>query len=299
MQKNFASLPSFETITGALSAAGLSAFLSHPVWIHGPSVLQAIAKGKINLSARPATETPAAAAAGGSSWPPWNDLKIHDIAPDNKIAVQPVEGIIYGGASDIEEWYYWLFNLDRLHHTIARVQGDATIKALILKMNTPGGSVLGLHAVATALQGLTAARPDMAVVTYTQTLCASAGMYLAAACQEIHSAPGAYVGSIGTIAELSDWSGFKQKIGLETRRYTADSKLKDLGSSPIKEEHDAYMSEIVGKYSAEFKAWMTERRGLAADDMHGQCWEARLAPEGMVDSAYFTTFEQFLAAALL
>lgn len=297
MPNNNFSLPSVDAITAALTAAGLVSFLSQPLWIHGPSALQSFATGRIKLNAPAAgrDDHPAMVALADES----NGLQLHAVAPGHAIAIQPVSGIIYGGASAVEEMYYDLFNLDRIHHAVARASADPAIKTLVLKMNTPGGSVCGLHAAASALQGLAASRPDLTVVSYAQTLCASAGMYLAAATQEFHAAPGAWIGSIGTIASLSDWSGFKEKIGLETKIYTADSKLKSLGSGPITEDQDNYMKSVVEQYSAEFKSWMAERRGLAAEDMHGQCWEARLAPDGMCDSAFFPTFEQFLAAGLL
>ncbi len=308
-QNNF-SLPSIDALTAALTAAGLVSFLSQPLWIHGPSVLQAFSAGKIDINARRLDaqrenaamrqEKSASAAVEESSRPSHpNALQLLAVAPDNVVAIQPVNGIIYSGVDAFEEMYYWLFNLDRLHHTVARVSSDPTIKTLVLKMYTPGGSVYGLNAAATALLGLAAARPDVTVVSYAQTLCASAGMYLAAATQEIHAAPGAAVGSIGTIASLTDTSGFWEKLGVTTEYYTADSKLKDMGGRKIKPEHREHMESVVGQYSAEFKGWMSERRGLAAESMHGQCWEARLAPDGMCDSAFFPTFEQFLAAGLL
>jgi ClpP class serine protease len=165
-------------------------------------------------------------------------------------------------------------------------------------MDTPGGSVLGLRSAADALLSLQEQRPDLSVMSYAQRLNASAGMYLAAATQAFHAAPGAYVGSIGTIAALTDYSGMKEKFGISTRVYTADSTLKDLGRGPITAAHDAHMTEMVQSYSDEFKNWMSARRGVAPGAMHGQAWEARLAPAGITDSTAFVTFAEFLATAL-
>lgn len=285
---------SFEQIHAGLTAAGLSAFLTEPLYLNGPAVLRAWLTGKIKLSAGPANSADAPL-----NTPHPNDLRLLETGPGRFLAIQPVTGITYSGASPQEEAWNWLFNTDRLHHTVARVAADPAITGLILSMNTPGGSVFGLHAAAAALQSLAQSRPGMPAAAWIQHDCCSAGMYLAAALPQIHAAPGARVGSIGTIASLSDWSGFQQKIGLETRTYTADSTLKNLGRGPISDAHDAYMQDMVGQYSKEFKAWMSARRGLTAADMHGQAWEARMAPAGMVDSAVCNTFEEFLAAGLL
>jgi hypothetical protein len=90
----------------------------------------------------------------------------------------------------------------------------------------------------------------------------------------------------------------KEKFGISTRVYTADSTLKDLGRGPITEAHDTHMKDMVQSYSDEFKGWMSARRGVAPAAMHGQAWEARLAPAGITDSTAFVTFAEFLATAL-
>jgi ClpP class serine protease len=218
--------------------------------------------------------------------------------PTSAIAIQPVRGVIVSGASAVQEEYYGLYNLDRIHSAVAAVAADSTITGLVLQMDTPGGSVLGLRSAADALLSLQEQRPDLSVMSYAQRLNASAGMYLAAATQAFHAAPGAYVGSIGTIAALTDYSGMKEKFGISTRVYTADSTLKDLGRGPITAAHDAHMTEMVQSYSDEFKNWMSARRGVAPAAMHGQAWEARLAPAGITDSTAFVTFAEFLATAL-
>jgi ClpP class serine protease len=218
--------------------------------------------------------------------------------PTSAIAILPVRGVIVSGASAVQEEYYGLYNLDRIHSAVAAVAADSTITGLVLQMDTPGGSVLGLRSAADALLSLQEQRPDLSVMSYAQRLNASAGMYLAAATQAFHAAPGAYVGSIGTIAALTDYSGLKEKFGISTRVYTADSTLKDLGRGPITEAHDTHMRDMVQSYSDEFKNWMKERRGVDPSAMHGQAWEARLAPAGITDSTAFVTFAEFLATAL-
>ncbi len=277
-----------------LTAAGLASSLNFPVALDIPAALQEYAAGRIRLDPLPSAATrsdPSAAA------PHPNDLQFIG-AGSQLIAVQPVRGPIVSGISpDAEEWY-GLFNLDRIHSTARAVAANPAISALVLLMDTPGGSVLGLRSAADALMALPVQRPGLAVVSYTQRLAASAGMYLAAATQAFHAAPGAYIGSIGTVATLSDSSGFWAKLGVDRRVYTADSALKGMGMGPITAEQDAHMQATVQQYSDEFKGWMSDRRGLAPAAMQGQAWEARLAPPGMADSASIPTFEEFLAAML-
>lgn len=290
---------SFSHLHGALTAAGLLSFLSYPVAIDGPSALQDYATGRLRIDLRRGDvqrENARAAAEEQARIHP-NGLRFHTHGT-SLVAIQPVKGVIYSCVSADEEEWYGLFSTDRLHHTAAAVQSNPAVKLLLLNFDTPGGSVLGLRSAADAMLGLQQARPDLAVVGYSSRLCASAGMYLAAACQAFHAAPGAYIGSIGTIASLTDSTGFWEKLGIRTQFYIADSTLKDMGRGRIKPEHDAHMTALVEQYSAEFKSWMTTRRGLSAEAMQGQAWEARLAPAGMADSTAFVTVEEFLAAAL-
>jgi ClpP class serine protease len=279
------------SLDSLITAAGLASYLQFPVALDTAALLQEYAAGRVRIAA------PAAAMAGGDRDADPNALYVVR-GPTSAIAIQPVRGVIVSGASAMQEEYYGLYNLDRIHSTVAAVAADSTITGLVLQMDTPGGSVLGLRSAADALLSLQEQRPDLSVMSYAQRLNASAGMYLAAATQAFHAAPGAYVGSIGTIAALTDYSGMKEKFGISTRVYTADSTLKDLGRGPITEAHDTHMKDMVQSYSDEFKGWMKERRGVDPSAMHGQAWEARLAPAGITDSTAFVTFAEFLATAL-
>lgn len=278
-------------IRNFLQAAGIASLAAHPVAIDVPMLLQDYLAGRVRI------EAPAAAAneVGDASHP--NDLYFLQLG-GRTVAVQPVRGVIASGVSPDREYWYGLFNLDRIHSAAATVMANPSISALVLLMDTPGGSVLGLRSAADALLNLQSIRPRVEVISYSQRLNASAGMYLSAAAGSIHAAPGAYIGSIGTIASLSDMSGLYAKLGIEKRVYTADSSLKGLGSGQITEAHDAHMREMVQTYSDEFKAWMSSRRALGPDAMQGQAWEARLAPAGLADSVSIPTFEEFLAAML-
>jgi ClpP class serine protease len=279
------------SLDSLITAAGLASYLQFPVALDTAALLQEYAAGRVRITA------PAAAMGDGDCDADPNALRVVR-GPTSAIAILPVRGVIVAGASAVQEEYYGLYNLDRIHSAVSAVATDSIITGLVLQMDTPGGSVLGLRSAADALLSLQDQRPDLSVMSYAQRLNASAGMYLAAATQAFHAAPGAYVGSIGTIAALTDYSGMKEKFGISTRVYTADSTLKDLGRGPITEAHDTHMRDMVQSYSDEFKNWMKDRRGVAPDAMHGQAWEARLAPAGITDSTAFVTFAEFLATAL-
>jgi ClpP class serine protease len=285
------------SLDSIITGAGLTSYLQFPVAVDVPALLQEYAAGRVRLNSPRPNVTDAADANPIGENPDPNGLYVVR-GPTSAVAIQPVRGVIVAGASKRQEEFYGLWNLDRIHSAVAAVAADPTISGLVLQMDTPGGSVLGLRAAADALLSLQDQRPDVSVLSYAQRLNASAGMYLAAATQAFHAAPGAYVGSIGTIAALTDYTGLKEKFGITTKVYTADSTLKDLGRGPITEAHDNHMKAMVKTYSDEFKGWMQERRGVEPGSMHGQAWEARMAPAGITDSTAFVTFQEFLATAL-
>lgn len=282
----------FANLPAALQAAGLMSFLQMPLAVDGAALMQDFTLGRIRLTAPQSAGTPAAP---GELHP--NDLRL--LANGTTLAaLQPVTGVVRNGVSPKQEADYGLFNTDRITRAAAAVAANPAISALVLNFDTPGGSVMGLQSAADSLLALKALRPDVAVIGYSSRLCASAGMYLAAAADQFHAAPGAYIGSIGTVAQLSSWAGFHEKLGIDSRTYTADSDLKSLGRGPITAAHDEHINSLVQQYSDEFKSWMSARRGLKPDAMRGQAWEARLAPAGMADSVGYTSLESLLAVIL-
>ena len=281
-------IKSFDAI---VTAGSLSAMLSQPWAICVPALAGEFMAGRFKLRTSP----PAAAMSDETRSLHPNDLRVYEEAG---IAVQPVNGVMYPGVGAFDEWYYGEFNTDRIAESAAAVAANPGIHTMVFSFNTPGGSVYGLDPATKAILEMQRRRKGMNCLAWTSHLCASAGMYVAAACGQIHAAPSAIVGSIGTIASLNDWTGFKEKIGLETHIYTDGSKLKSLGYSPVTPAHDAHMKQLTALYSGEFKSWMKKRRGLKSEDMQGQYGEARHAPAGMVDSAIFPNMESMLAAGL-
>lgn len=287
-----------QSIQAAAQAGSLAAMLSQPWAICVPSLAQDYMAGRVKLPG-----TVQRIEVTGQTWEEYcrdranekNGLKVH---ADLGIAVQPVSGVMYSGASHEDEMWSGAFNTDRIARACEVVAADASIHTMVFRFNTPGGSVYGLDTAAKAITAMQNRRRSLNCVAWTGHLCASAGMYIAAACGSIHAAPSAIVGSIGTIARLRDWSGFKEKLGVKDHTFTADSSLKALGASPVTAEHIAHMEKMTALYSSEFKSWMKKRRGLKAEDMQGQYGEARHAPAGMVDSACFLTMEAMLAAGL-
>ncbi len=215
------------------------------------------------------------------------------------VVVQPVRGYMMAGADAFEEACCGCFDTNRLSAIARQVSEDAGIRALILHINSPGGSVAGLAENCAAIVNLAETLPDLMVMAYIDGIGCSAAARVAAACQETHAGIGAMVGSISTIMVAYDDSRMFANAGVEAKVFT-DGKFKAAGypGVPITDEQAALFQEQVRVFGEEFKAFMTARRpGLTDDDMQGQAFiaEAGKYPEALLDGIGWPSFDEFAA----
>ncbi len=90
---------------------------------------------------------------------------------------------------------------DALIQQIEHAREDTQIRAVLLVLNTPGGTVVDTEAVYLELIRLRARKP---VVVYVQGMAASGGYYLSAAANEIYSGPSSVIGNVGVIVTLPE-----------------------------------------------------------------------------------------------
>lgn len=214
------------------------------------------------------------------------------------VAVQPVKGVVYNGAEPLLEYLYGLFNLERVASAAERAVNDPSIKALVLAIDSPGGYSQG---VAEAADLLVAAGREKPVLAYISGTGGSAAYWLAAATEEIHAAPFAVVGSIGTYSVTMDWSNYFLTNGVKVRVHR-DGDLKGMGvmgKEWTKEELE-YIQERVETTGKEFKDFIRARRPkIGEDEMRGQSFTARRtkAGEGRLVNGYeFRSLDRFLEA---
>lgn len=215
------------------------------------------------------------------------------------IAIQPVYGFIAAGCDTEDEAFGGCFNTLRIMDTCSQVRADTGIKALILHICSPGGSVMSLTEACSAIVDLQAARPDCAVLAYIDGCGCSAAARLAAACAETHATAGSMVGSIGTILVNYDQSDLYARAGVKVRAFT-DGIYKAMGSPgvPLTDQQAEFLQSWVTEFGQEFKAFMTERRGLDDADMQGQPFIASPGhyPEALLDGVSWSGIAQFVAA---
>ncbi len=189
---------------------------------------------------------------------------LEDNEAHDKIAVIPVEGVI----SSSGESGYNLVELIR--NQLARAGEDDHVKAVVLRIDSPGGEVLASDEIADALRDFQDGDHGKPVVVSMQSLCASGGYYISAPCRWIVAHELTITGSIGVIFHGYNFRGLMDKVGVRSK-VTKSGKLKDMWSPdklPEEElpEEKSIMQDLVEESFTRFKKVIREGRGWAAKE---------------------------------
>lgn len=132
------------------------------------------------------------------------------------------------------------------------LKDNDNVKAVILKISSPGGSTVGGEAIFEAVRELATEKP---VATSVGTLAASAGYMIASASHHIVARRSSIVGSIGVIFQYADASVLLDKIGVE---------VKEIKSSPLKAEPSPFhptseeAKEMINKVVRDSYDWFVD-----------------------------------------
>lgn len=155
----------------------------------------------------PGTFAPATTQEAG---PQLEEAVIKDNDSNNKIAVISVDGIISDQAdasgNDMVEV---------IKAQLARAKKDSRVKAVILKVDSPGGEVLAADRIYRAIKKFEDEKGGKPVICSMGTLAASGGYYISAPCRWIVANQLTLTGSIGVIMETINYRGLMDKIGVE------------------------------------------------------------------------------------
>ena len=142
-------------------------------------------------------------------------IKRSKIASRDKIAVVYVDGVIATGRGQVG-----LFTegggTDGLIRQLHAARDDAAVKAIVLRINSPGGTVPGSQEVGEELKKLRATGKP--VITSMADMAASGGYWLAACTDKIYANPSTITGSLGVYMPYSNWEELYKKIGVRQEK---------------------------------------------------------------------------------
>jgi protease-4 len=111
---------------------------------------------------------------------------------------------------------------------LEKYRDDDSVKAIVLRLDTPGGTVVAAQEIHGEVLRLRAGTGKKVVVSMGD-LAASGGYYVACAADRIFASPGTLTGSIGVIMQFPNYQGLFGKIGLGTNTIKS-GEFKDVGN---------------------------------------------------------------------
>lgn len=164
----------------------------------------------------------------------------------DKVAVLRVEDIILDSQIYLE--------------SLDAIAKNDSVKALVVRINSPGGAVGPSQEIFSELKKL---GKELPIVASIGGVGASGGYYIACAAQKIYANPGAITGSIGVIAQfasyekLLDWAMIDVEI-------IKSGKYKDVGSSfrKMNEADKQYIQQLIDNVYEQFKSAVADARDL-------------------------------------
>lgn len=202
------------------------------------------------------------------------------------IAVVPVFGTI-GHRMNMFSDFSGGTSTEQLKAQIQKAVSDESISALVLDVNSPGGTVGGLPEVHEVIMSARAVKP---VVASVNAMSASAAYWITSAASEICITPSGEAGSIGVFYLHEDVSGMLEQMGVKVSIIKA-GKFKAEGNEwqPLTEEAIAEMQGKVDHYYGMFVSNVAAGRGVSVADVRSKFGEGRMLTAtqaksvGMVD----------------
>lgn len=141
--------------------------------------------------------------------------KLSPAKAEPQIAVIHVEGVILGGRGQSGLWGE-NGGVDGIIRQLHEARDDEAVKAIILRINSPGGSATASQELGEEILKVRAGGKP--VVSSMGDIAASGGYWLAACTERIYANPSTITGSIGVYMPYANWEELYQKIGIRNER---------------------------------------------------------------------------------
>ena len=189
-----------------------------------------------------------------------------------KIAVIYIQGVLASSGDTIEQFRQY--------------EEEEDVKALVLRIDSPGGTVVAAQEIYAEIQKL---KDDKVVLASMGNVAASGGYYVACAAEEIVANPGTLTGSIGVLSEYPNIEELMKKVGLKSK-VMKSGRFKDLGN-PMREmtdEEKRLLQDLIDNIHRQFIRDVANGRGKTIEEIEpwadGRIFTGEQAKEiGLVD----------------
>jgi protease-4 len=175
-------------------------------------------------------------------------------------------GGIFGGRVAIVELEGLIVDVDDLLRDLRAYRDNPAVRAVVVRINSPGGVVAPtqeLHAALKRLRG--AGKP---VVASLGAVAASGGYYVAVAADQIYADPGTLTGSIGVIMQMANVNELMKKVGVDYVVVKA-GEYKDIGNfaRPMSAEERRVLQTLLDDVHGQFIAAVAAGRKLEREEV--------------------------------
>jgi protease IV len=207
-----------------------------------------------------------------------------------RIAVLYAAGIINTGKSAYDPLNGPVVGSDTLVQYIRQIRGDDSLKAIILRIDSPGGSSVASDVIWRELVLMRDRKPERPLIASMSDLAASGGYYIAMAAQQVVAQPATLTGSIGIYGGKVVTGGVFNKLGANIES-VKDGKNAEMyaGVRPFSPTERAKLEEQLQAFYDQFVEKVAEARHTTPEKIdavgQGRVWTGSQARQiGLVDA---------------
>lgn len=184
---------------------------------------------------------------------------------ERRIAVVRIEGLISSGAGT-PLLGTGVAGSEGIARQLERLAEDPTVGAVILRLDSPGGTVAAGHEIAAAVDFVRDS--GKVVVASMGNMAASSAYWIASRCNSIVAAPTTTTGSIGVIIQTTNLRGLYEKLGVDME-VIKSGPLKDMGSSnrPMNPTERDIFQNMVDDMFNQFVDAVADGRNMSREDV--------------------------------
>jgi len=164
--------------------------------------------------------------------------------------------------------------IDTVKRALEQAVEDKNVKAIVLRINSPGGEVTASDILYNAVKKAAKEKP---VVVYMDSMAASGGYYVACGATKIVASETTLTASIGVIMETMNYHELFGKVGLSMSTFTSGTFKDSLsGARPMRDDEKAYIQNLVTQMYDRFLGIVSEARGVPKDTLKSTVADGRV-----------------------
>jgi protease IV len=165
-------------------------------------------------------------------------------------------------------------SVDSLKQSLEQAVADKNVKAIVLRVNSPGGEVTASDIIYNAVKKAAKVKP---VVVYMDSMAASGGYYVSCGATKIVASETTLTASIGVIIETMNYSELFGKVGLSMTAFTSGAFKDSLsGARPMRDDEKVYVQNLVNQMYDRFLGIVSESRGVPKEQLKSTVADGRV-----------------------